>query len=309
MQYSILIPVYNSEKTLTGLVNRICDVFRTLDGAYEIILVDDGSRLETWDQLKRLASKNPELKIIRLSRNFGQQRAVLCGLRFCRGEYIVTMDDDLQDPPEEIPKLIEALKSDPEADAVCGKPVSSRESFLRRLSGNAYHTLQNFIYRSDLRLRVTSFKILRRWVADELLKNQSKNPLIADLLLEVTEHIKNIDVKRDARAVGRSGYNLPMLIRQSWDMVVNRSDLPLQLISVIGFTSSFVAVGMIIYYLVRYFVGGIGVSGWMTLVILNLFFPGMILFSFGVVGQYLRRIIREVNSTPQSVIREMEGVE
>ena len=121
-------------------------------------------------------------------------------------------------------------------------------------------------------------------------------------------YIKNIEIKRDERAAGRSGYTAGRLLRQSWDMVLNRSDLPLQLISWLGFTLALVSLAMIVFVLDRYFRGGIGVSGWTTLVILNLFFPGVILFSFGVVGQYLIRIVREVNYTPQYVIRETEGV-
>ena len=307
VSFSLIVPVYNSEKTVTELARRIRAVFEALCEEYELVMVDDGSRDRVWTVMKQIALEDRRVKIVRLARNFGQQNAVLCGLKFCRGEFVITLDDDLQDPPEEIPKLIEAIRTDPETDVLCGRP--GRHSTFRGFFGFLYHSLQNLIFKTDVRLRVTSYKIMRRRVVEEILKNGSKNPLMGDILLGLTNRIKNIDLRREERHAGRSGYTAGKLISQSWTMVVQQSDLPLQLISFLGFASAFGSVAMIAFYLARYFIGGVGVSGWTTLVLINLFFPGMILFSFGVIGQYLIRILKEVNSTPQYVIRETKGAE
>ncbi len=306
-EYSVLIAVYNSEKTLEELLRRIQAAFLTVSDDYEVILVDDGSRDRSWQVLERLQAKDARIKIIRLSRNFGQHKALMCGIQYCQGEYTLLLDDDLQDPPEELPKLIQEIQKDSEVDMICGKPSGKYNSWIRKTGGELYHFFQEkMMYGSSVRF--TSCLIMRRTVAREIAANRSKNPLLSQIVFNITGRVRNIELRREARKQGHSGYGIGKIFSHIMDLLVNHSDLPLRLVSISGFASATISLLMILFYLHQYFTSGVGVSGWTTLVIINLFFPGLILLSFGVVGQYLIRIVREVNFTPQYVIRESKGI-
>ena len=306
VRFSIVVPVFNSEKSLNELFLRLEKAMQSVMGSYELIFVDDGSRDSSWKVMKELSAHDSRVKAIRFSRNFGQHKALICGFRHCQGEYVITLDDDLQNPPEEIPKLIDAIEKDAELDVVSGRSIE-KPALLRNLAGFLYHLFRQSLF-NDLRTRISRFKIMRRAVVEEILKNRSKNLLIDHALLETTDRFANVDLHHAPRHQGRSGYTLTKLLALSWDTVINRSDLPLKLVSFTGFASALASLGVLIFYLHRYLVGGIGVPGWITLVVLGSFFPGMILLSFGIVGQYLIRIMREVNDTPQYVVRETKGL-
>ncbi len=293
VEFSVVIPVYNSEQTLEPLVERIGRVFDRLGRSFEIVLIDDGSRDGSWPKIEELHAAGAPIRGFRFMRNHGQHFAVKCGLDNCTGRYAITMDDDLQHPPEEIPKLIEAIESDPEVDVVMGRYDSKKHSMLRNAGSWLQNLLHRLIFRVDPSLSLSSFRIMNRALLDEIRKIRHANPRIGFIIISLTHRIKNIPVLHEPRTQGRSGYTLRRLISNTLDGIINYSPLPLRAVSYIGITSSVVSILLALYFLVQYFRGIVQVSGFMTTILLILFTGGVIMFSFGLVGEYLSRIISQ----------------
>ncbi len=308
VEYSIVIPVFNSADSLVELHHRLAEVFdRIAPQNYEIIFVDDASTDDSWRMLEQLRRRDRRVKLIQHARNFGQHRATLCGMKYSSGEFVVTLDDDLQHPPEEIPKLIEAMRANGETDVVLGAYDTKRHSLLRNLATSLIRRLTAFIFKVDRGLCLTSFRLIRRSMVDELTALRTPRPRIGHMLLTVTHRIVNVPVRHDARRHGRSGYTLRRLVSDALDNVLTNSSLPLQFVSYLGFGSALAAVVLALYYLYRYFFIGVSVKGWTTIILLQLFFFGALLFSFGIVGEYLIRIMRQLTESPRTVIRRKEG--
>ncbi|NQU26388.1 MAG: glycosyltransferase family 2 protein [Candidatus Nealsonbacteria bacterium] len=303
---SVVIPVYQSEQTLLPLVTRLRDVFAEMGVGYEIVLVDDASADDSWKVMQRLRSEYSGVKIIQHMRNFGQHKAILCGLRHSTGEFVIGMDDDLQHPPEEIPKLLEALEGDEETDVVVGAYETKRHSWLRNLGSWAVNRITSRVFGIDPNLKMTSFYILRRSVVKEMANATCNNPRISQLLLLTTNRIKNVRVAHHARQNGLSGYSFSRLVTDALDNILSNSSLPLQLVSYLGFGCSLMSFVVSICYLCKYLFGTITVPGWTTIILLLLFFFGIVLFSLGVVGEYLIRILRQVQQPSRCTIRQKE---
>lgn len=307
--YSVVVPVFNSENTLRELTGRVHAALTGFNAAYEIILVDDGSRDGSWRMLESLRHLDDKIKIIQLMRNFGQHCALLCGLKHANGQYVICLDDDLQDRPEDIPRLIHAINVSPEADVVIASTHKKHGSFLRNLASFLIHATERALFKIHGKLEISNFLIMRRSVLTQVLRNRSKGILVVESILQITDRIINISVDRQPRREGKSGYTLNKLFSIALDAILFHSNFPLMLVSYLGFFSALASFFLIIYYLCRYVIVGIGVSGWITLVILTLFFPGMVLLSFGILGQYLLRIAREVNRSSQYIVRMRRGFE
>lgn len=303
VDYSVCIPVYNSEKTLEDLYTRISSVFKAITDNYEIILVDDGSRDSSWEIMKKLHTKDQRVKVVSLTKNFGQHNALMCAFNFVRGEKIITMDDDLQHPPEEIPKLISCYKENKEVDGVLGAPKVKKHNLIRRISSLIVDKTNNLVFKKPSSLKMSPFRLLRREIVEELIKNKIHNPALGSLLMSTTLNLKNVTVKHNERSFGKSGYVLRKAISLAVDNVVNYSTIPLKLISIFGIFCSLSSLAGVIFFIYRRLVEKRGPEGWTSLLVVNLFFFGMVLFSMGVIGEYLIRIIRQVNQQPQFIIR------
>lgn len=303
--YSIVIPVYRSSRTLEELCNRLQKVFEeSIQSDFEIILVDDSSPDNSWEIMQSLNKGDERIKIVQLARNFGQHNAIMCGFHIAQGNYVVTMDDDLQHPPEEIPVLIKALDEHPEADVVIGEYISKQHSFIRNLGTKTMNRITSMINGKDPNLKLTSFRLMRAQVVKDMTKISVEKPRIGYLLLKVTNKIINVPVQHDARAYGKSGYTFLRLAKDFFNNIINHSSFPLKLISYIGFLSSVVSFILAFYYLYRYFFIGISVPGWTTLILLVLFYFGILLFSVGLIGEYLIKILTETKRFPQYLIRK-----
>ena len=302
---SVIIPCYNSEKTLAELVIRITVVLNT--SLHEIILINDASLDNTWPAIQEIVKTQNKVKGINLMRNFGQHSALLCGLNYVSGEVIVTMDDDLQNPPEEIFKLVNLLESDENTDAVIGIPKKAKQSFIKRLGSKFLNHVSSKILDKPKDLKVSSFRALRRSLVDEMKTNQTTNPAFSSILLNYTRNVKNVEVQHAKRTYGNSGYGMGKSVKLFLNAVLNYSTLPLKIVSNIGIIASVAGFGLAIFYLIKYFIGNITVPGWTTIIVLLLFFFGLILFSIGIIGEYLIRIISEVNHTRQYVIKDKVG--
>ena len=303
VDFSVVVPVYNSEKTLEALVERIGKVFRNLGRSYEIVLTDDGSRDGSWRKIEDLHTRGEPIRAFRFMRNHGQHYALKCGLDHCAGKYAITMDDDLQNPPEEIPKLIEAIESDSEVDVVIGKYDKKRHAGWRNLGSWLHNRLRRLMFNVDPSLSMTGFRILDRAAVDEIRKVRHSRPRIGLIILSITSRVKNVMVHHEERAVGRSGYVLAKMVANTLDNIINYSSLPLRMISYVGMLSSVVSVLLGLLFLVKYLLGEINVSGFTTTVLLILFTSGMILFSFGLVGEYLKRIVSQQLMYTQYTVR------
>jgi glycosyltransferase involved in cell wall biosynthesis len=302
---SVIIPCYNSEKTLVELVKQIISVLN--NNLLEIILINDASQDNTWFVIQEIVKSQNRVKGINLMKNFGQHSALLCGLNYADGGIVVTMDDDLQNPPEEIIKLINLLESDDTIDAVIGIPKKAKQSFFKRLGSSFLNHAISKILNKPKDLKVSSFRALRRNLVDEMKTNQTTNPAFSSLLLNYTRNVKNVVVQHNKRQFGNSGYGIGKSVKLFLNAVLNYSTLPLKIVSNIGIISSVAGFGLAIFYLIKYFIGNITVPGWTTIIVLLLFFFGLILFSLGIIGEYLIRIIREVNHTRQYVIKDKVG--
>lgn len=304
-KYSVVIPVYKSEYTLQPLSERIHAVFNSIGEAYELILVEDCGGDGSWDVMRAIRNNHPEAKIARFTRNFGQHNAILCGFSMAEGDYIITMDDDLQNPPEEIPRLIDAMNTSG-VDVVYGLPETRKHSVVRNLGSRFFMRLISNIFGMDRGFGMSSFRIIRKETVEHLLNYATPNPVLGPLLLKITDRIGSVKVEHHPRRNGESTYSTKKLIRHFLNGILYHSDLPLKAVFFLGIGCLILSLGLGLFYLARYLTGAIGVSGWTTLVLLVLFFSGIGMFSLGIIGEYLLRIIQEVKRGPQYIIRDME---
>jgi undecaprenyl-phosphate 4-deoxy-4-formamido-L-arabinose transferase len=232
MKYSIIIPVYNSESTLKEVYNRIKNVFDKLGLDYEVIMVNDGSKDNSWQEMTKIYNGNSsKVKIIQLSRNFGQHNALMCGFRYSQGDYIITIDDDLQNPPEEIPKLIEKINSE-NFDVGYGIYKEKKHSFLRNIGSK----LIMFLYKSIFKVKgnLTGFRIIKKEIIKQIIKYENNFVFIDGLIAFTTKNIGYVEVLHNPRKTGKSGYTISKLLNLSFNLITNFSIFPLQLASFIG---------------------------------------------------------------------------
>lgn len=291
--YSVIVPVYNAAASLEELVRRVGAVFRELGRSHEIVLVDDASHDGSWSLIQRLRAEGAPVRAFQFARNHGQHYALKCGLDHCSGRYAITMDDDLQHPPEEIPKLVQAIEEDAAVDVVIGRYERKAHPALRNLGAAALHRIEHAIFRTNPGVFLGGFRVIRRSVIDEIRGARHAQPRIGPIILSITSRIKNVPVRHEPRRHGRSGYTMRKLVRDTLSSIMNYSSLPLQVVSVVGFGAALLSVILAGVYLWVYFSRGVVLSGFTTVVLLILFTSGAVLFSFGLVGEYLRRIVAQ----------------
>jgi polyisoprenyl-phosphate glycosyltransferase len=302
--YSVVIPVYNAEASLEELVRRVGAAFREIDRSYEIVLVDDSSGDRSWVIIGRLCAEGAPVRAFQFARNHGQHFALKCGLDHCSGRYAITMDDDLQHPPEEIPKLVRAIEEDDSVDVVTGRYQHKAHPTFRNLGAAALHRIERAIFGVDPQVFLGGFRVMRRVVIDEIRRVRHAQPRIGPIILSITSRIKSVPVRHEPRQHGRSGYTMRKLVRDTLSSIMNYSSLPLQAVSVIGIGASLISLILAGVYIWLYFSRGIGVSGFTTVVLLILFTSGAVLFSFGLVGEYLRRIVAQQLMFSQYHVRD-----
>lgn len=300
---SVVIPVYNSAQYLPSLVFRLMSVLETETPRFEIILVDDGSTDESWDVLSELWARFPTQVIaIQLMRNYGQHNALMCGFREAQGEYIVTMDDDLQNPPEEIPKLLSAIRMS-DADLVYGYYKQKKHAAWR----NVGSALVRRFYKLVLKVSYepTSFRIIKSRLLKSILSYNKNFTYVDGLLTWNTQRINATVVEHHARANGRSGYSISRLVVLSLNLFTNFSLIPLQLVSVWGMFVAVVGLMFGGYFLLQSLLSNIAVSGYASTIVAILVLGGTQLLGLGIIGEYLGRVHLNVNRKPQYVERQI----
>jgi len=302
LDLSVVIPVYRSQETLRPLTQRLMKVLDAEGRTYEIIFVDDGSPDNSWEVLEALQVEHPQsIVAIQLMRNYGQHNALMCGFRRSRGQFVITMDDDLQNPPEEIPKLINAIISR-KLDIVYGSYESTKKhSGWRNLGSTIIITFYNHVFQNNI--RGSSFRIIRRELVDSIFPYNLNFTYIDGLLAWNTKRIGEVPVAHHARETGRSGYNPLKLLTLALNLFTNFSLLPLQLVSMTGFVFSICGFIAACVYAILYLTHRITVPGYASIIIAVLVMGGIQLLSLGVLGEYLGRLHLNVNRKPQYVER------
>ena len=285
---SVVVPVYNSERLLADFVGRLEPVLRAHGAAHELILVDDGSRDGSWKAIEALCARHDWIRGLRMMRNYGQHNALLCGIRAATHRVTATMDDDLQHPPEELAKLLEALAQG--ADVVYGPPQKQQHGLVRDLASQITKLVLQRAIGAETARQVSAFRVFRTDLRRAFATYQGQFVSIDVLLTWGTTRFRAVPVRHDPRREGVSNYTWSMLLRHALNMVTGFSVVPLQVASLIGFAFTLLGVGVLVFLLVRYFAYGGVVHGFTFLASLVTIFSGAQLFALGVIGEYLARM-------------------
>lgn len=304
--YSIIVPVYRSAELVRPLYTRLVATMEAVGAPFELIFVEDCGGDHSFQVLREVAEADPRVVAIQLMRNYGQANATLCGVKHARGAWIVTLDDDLQNPPEEIPKLIAAVTADPELDAVLAVPEKKQHAGWRRIGSWGLQKLHNWMFHTA-DLRMSSFRLIRARVARYLLHYDTPHPAIGPLLVTLTPRIVNVLVDHHPRASGRSGYTLGKLYALTLSRILSFSTAPLRALALIGVVGIFASIGTGLYLLYRALVAGLPVPGWTSLMVLLVIISSFNFFAFGLVGEYLLRILQTAQRTPRDLVRHRIG--
>lgn len=299
-ELSVVIPVYRSEEILP----RLCRAIReALEGhAFEVVLVNDRSPDGSWEAISAEARQDPRIIGVNLRVNVGQDRAIMAGLSQSRGRLVVIMDDDLQQDPADIPALVREIGRG--HDVVYAAFHEKRHSAIKNLGSWAAGKVAEKVLRKPPHIYMSPFKILRREVVDEILEYRGPFPYVDGLLFQITDSIGQITVEHHDRHSGSTTHNFWKQAQVFLNLATNFSIIPLRFMTGMGllcFASSLVLAA---YFLVKYFTKGIGVYGWTALALMQLLFGGVIMISIGALGEYLGRVLMNVNQTPQFVVRE-----
>ena len=288
LRLSIVIPVYNSEGTLPRLVARIAEAVRPRYEAVELILVNDGSRDGSWDVVREVAASSDWIRGINLMRNFGQHNALLCGIRTARHDVIVTLDDDLQNPPEEIPRLTERLEQG--ADVVYGTSARQNCGLYRNLASRITKLALQTAMGAEAARHVSAFRAFRTHLRNGFADYRGPYVSIDVLLTWSTGKFAAVEVRNDPRAAGASNYTFGKLLVHALNMMTGYSVMPLQLASLVGFAFTLFGIGVLVYVVGRYLIQGYSVPGFPFLASVIAIFSGAQLFAIGIIGEYLARM-------------------
>lgn len=297
---SVVVPVYRSEQMLKELVSRVSDSLQNCD--FEIILVDDASGDNSWQQISSLAKENQHVHGIRLGRNSGQHGALLAGVRVAKFEIVVTIDDDLQNPPEEIEKLISELK--PNVDVVYGVSAEIKQSFYRRLGSKFVRKFFSSALGFNSAVTMSSFRAFRTVLRDGFNTQLGPNISLDALLTWSTTRFAVAKVRHDERKIGSSHYTFKKLVRFMIDMTTGYSALPLRLATAIGFTTIGLGFLLLLYVVGRPLLSGGSVPGFPLLASSIIIFSGVQIFLLGVLGEYIGRMHFRVMNKPTYMIAE-----
>jgi glycosyltransferase involved in cell wall biosynthesis len=298
---SVVIPVYRSETILPELVRRLESVLVAIAEKFELILVNDCSPDRSWDVISHLAAQYSWICPINLMRNYGQHNALLCGIRAARYEVIVTMDDDLQHPPEEIPKLMEALAGG--YDVVYGTPEQEQHGLGRDFASWVTKIALQNVIGAEIARQVCAFRVFRAQVAKAFAHYEGSFVSIDVLLTWGTNRFAATPVKHRPREEGTSGYTFRKLMTHAMNMMTGFSTLPLQFASVVGFAFTLFGIGILFFVLGRYLAHGGSVPGFPFLASIIAIFSGAQLFALGIIGEYLARMHFRSMQKPPYVVR------
>lgn len=302
MTISVVVPVYNSSESLPRLVERLQPVLAGLGVPYELVLVNDGSCDNSWAVIQDLVRKYPWIRGLNMMRNYGQHNALVCGVRAARHDLIVTMDDDLQHPPEEIPVLLKRLNEG--FDVVYGTPQEEPHGLWRGLASKVVKISMKMAMGVDSARYVSAFRAFRTSLRDAFAGYNAPYVCLDVLLTWGTARFTHVFVRHDPRRYGASNYTLGRLCRHAINMTTGFSAIPLRLASLLGFVCTLFGLGILTLVLIRYFVSGGSVPGFPFLASIISIFSGAQLLSLGLLGEYLASIHFRTMQKPCYVVTD-----
>jgi len=299
---SVVVPVYNGALMVAPLCSRLIPVCRKF-GSFEIILVDDGSRDNSAQAIRQLQLHAAEVCLVELSRNFGQHNSTLAGLAHARGEIVVTLDQDLQHPPEEIDRLVAKLEEG--YDVVYGLPEVRAHNALRNLSSDFSKWIASKILSTSLNGNFSSFRVLRRWVVREVVKFNSAYSYLDGFISWTTANVGGVLVP-NPKSEFASGYTFIRLVNHGLNLLVNFSTRPLQIASLVGVFSALSGLVAAFFIIVNKLFYGVQVQGWASLMVVLLVVGGLQIAFLGLIGEYVGRILMNSNQAPNYVVRTLQ---
>ncbi|MFQ5450333.1 MAG: glycosyltransferase family 2 protein [Nitrospinaceae bacterium] len=306
MDLSIVIPVYNEAPILPELHERLQKVCGSLgEKTVELIFVDDGSTDGSFETLEKLKAEDDTMRVIKFTRNFGQQAAVLAGFRQSRGDIVVQLDSDLQHPPEEIPKLLGAFTD--EVDLVTTVPRKRRDGLLR-VAGSMYlHWFGRILFGDAFKLNLSSFRAMRRKVIRQVDSCRDRSRYMAVLMSWMGVPTVEIQVEHHDRKKGHTKYSILTLVQLTWDLITGYSNFPLRAVTYMGLLGALMGFALMLFLLYQRIVRGILIEGFIVLSAVFAFFAGVQLLSIGFLGEYLGRVHMQIQDRPDYVVEKMIG--
>ena len=306
---SVVIPCYNEEKSIVNFYRKFIEVYennlkKEHDLFYELIFVDDGSRDNTLNILKDLAGDDENVKYISFSRNFGKEAALFAGLRKSKGDYVVTMDVDLQDPPSLLPRMFDSLLNE-DYDSIATRRVSRKgEPMIRSFFARGFYRFFNFISRIDLVDGARDYRLMTRQVVDSILELNEYNRFSKGIFNWVGYKTKWMEYENIERVEGESHWSLWSLFKYSIEGIVAFSTVPLSISTLLGIIFSIVSFIFIILIVLKRLLFGDAVQGWTSTICIILLLGGIQLFSIGILGKYLEKVYAESKNRPAYIIKE-----
>ena len=298
---SIVIPVYNDEDVLDELNRRLIPVAEAIAEDFEVIFIDDGSKDQSWKILVQLQKSNPKLKIIKLARNFGQSNSTAAGLDHAKGDIIVIMDSDLQDRPEDIPKLIDSMEEN-DTDMAIVKWISRKDSFSKKFVSRFFHTVSDRITNLHYEPGLGVFRVIRKSAMDQIKNIPETTGTTLSLMYWAGFEYSIVELRRDARYAGASGYNLRKMLKLAADRIFSYSLFPIRVASYAGLTVGGLSFVFGILLILKRLLNENVPAGWTSTLVLLAFLFGINFFFLGVIGEYLGRIYLETKGRPKYTI-------
>jgi glycosyltransferase involved in cell wall biosynthesis len=304
VRYSVIVPLYNEEGVVDECYKQLSAVMASTNEPYELVLINDGSEDRTVEMVKSICEKDPCVKFINFSRNFGHQIAITAGMDLAGGDAIVVIDADLQDPPAVILEMIEKWKQGYEV--VYGKRAKRKgETIFKKLTAMMFYRFLASMTNTAIPTDVGDFRLIDRKVCDVMKLIREKNRFVRGLVSWIGFRQTDVIYVRDKRYAGVTKYPFVKMLRFATDAVISFSNTPLKLATYSGFLISGAGFGYMFYALYRHFVAAETVKGWTSLIILNLFFSGIILTILGIIGEYIGRIYNESKDRPLYILKEL----
>ena len=306
IKVSVVIPVFNSSKNLENLIGELFVKLKNNFSSYEVILVDDKSSDNTWEVIANLCTTHNWIRAIKLRKNVGQHNAILAGLRFANGHYIVTMDDDGQNSPNDIINLISEVEKG--ADVCYAKYSIKEHNIFRRIGSLINNIFVSILFNKPLSLNLTSFRCFNSQIKDELIKNKSPSIYLDALIISLTRNISQINVEHHNRKYGKSNYTFYKLLSLWFQMATGFSVKPLRIASLLGIIFSLSSFTVLIWLVFIRSPSSEIPMGWTSLIVVIIFFGGIQLLALGLIGEYLGRTYLLSNNHPQFSIKESKNI-
>ena len=303
LQVSVVIPVFNEELVLHEFYPRLKKEAESWGKSYELLFVDDGSSDNSFELICKWKKIDSNIRVVKFTRNFGQQAAVLAGFRESRGNIVVQIDSDLQNPPEEIKRLLGAFTD--EVDLVVTIPRKRRDSALRILGSKVLHSLAQALFGNRFKLNLSSFRAMRRSVIEKIDQCQDRSRYMAVLMSWMAVPTVHVEVDHHLRKVGQTKYGVLPLLRLTWDLITGYSNFPLRLVTYLGLLGAGMGFAIMMFLLYQRLVSGILIEGFVVLSAVFSFFAGVQLLSIGFLGEYLGRVHLKIQNRPEYIVHKV----